>query len=217
MTATPSFQPDLAGRDPLMPGRLSVLGAVAAIVAGKGTIRQERLSGIHNPWGHGIGLTDPWCFLELCESQPVIDAARAILGPDLILWDSELFVEAGRYAAFLQDGREGRYWPVSPLSGAVVLLPVGSARPHPKAVGIHAVGPEALDEFKPSEPLFVVRIMPATSRFDRDPQHPAHSLCMEEQVLINYANRPLWLISGSDKGDNDFVTGFAPAAPVWAG
>jgi hypothetical protein len=40
---------------------------------------------------------------------------------------------------------------------------------------------------------------------------------MEEQVLINFCTRPLWLVRGEDRAGNDFVTGFAPAAPRWAG
>lgn len=209
-------QAQLAGRFPLTPARLPVREAVARIVARKATIRQERLSGIHNPWGHAIGLTDPWSFLDLCESDMVVDAARGMLGPDIILWDSELFVEASSYAQFVSQGMEGRYWPVTPLAGAVVLVPVWRESPTAKAVDLQEIGPPALAGFDPAEPLYVVRLMPAMSRFDRDPDHPANRACMEEQVLVNYSNRPLWLLSGTDRASNDLVSGFAPAVPVWA-
>jgi hypothetical protein len=207
---------NLAGRLPLMPGRLTVREAVTEIVGRGSAIRQERLSGLHNPWGHSIGLTDPWVFLELCESDLVAEAARALVGPDVILWDSELFCEASRYAAFVEQGREGRYWPVDPLAGALVLLPVGRETMKATAVMLTDIAPFSLDAFAADEPLYVVRLMPATSRFMRDPAFPANRICMEEQVLINYSNRPLWLISGSDRAGNDLVTGFAPSVPVWA-
>jgi hypothetical protein len=207
---------DLAGRVSLMPTRLPASEAVARIVARKATIRQERLSGLHNPWGHAVGLTDPWIFLDLCESRAVLDLANDLIGPDVILWDSELFAEAGAYAGFLREGREGRYWPASPLAGAVVVLPAGRAEPPVRGTRLDEIGPDLLEGIDRSEPLYVVRLIPATSRFDRDPQHPAHRACMEEQVLINYANRPLWLLSGTDRANNDLVTGFAPAVPVWA-
>ncbi|BCH22974.1 resolvase [Mesorhizobium sp. L-8-3] len=207
---------DLAGRVSLMPARLPASEAVARIVARKATIRQERLSGLHNPWGHAVGLTDPWVFLELCESSRVIEAAKDLIGPDVILWDSELFSEARSYARFLCEGREGRYWPATPLAGAVVVLPVSRADPPVLGTRLGDVGPDLLEGIDPLEPLYVVRLMPATSHFDRDPQHPANRACMEEQVLINYANRPLWLLSGTDRANNDLVTGFAPAVPVWA-
>lgn len=216
MTAAGPDQLDLAGRVSLTPARLPVRQAVASIVARKATIRQERLSGIHNPWGHAISLTDPWSFLDLCESDLVISAARKIIGADLILWDSELFAEAGSYAEFLKEGREGRYWPVSPLNGAIVLSPVGREKPEAKAVSLDDIGPHALEGCDPAEPLYVVRLAPATSRFERDPNHPANRACMEEQVLVNYSNRPLWLLCGRDRANNDLVSGFAPAVPVWA-
>ncbi len=216
MTPDSSDHLDLAGRISLAPARMPAREAVARIVARKATIRQERLSGIHNPWGHVIGLTDPWSFLDLCESDLVIDAARKIIGADIILWDSELFAEAGSYVEFLRQGREGRYWPVTPLSGAVVLLPVGRANQEARAVRLEGMGPHALDGFDPSEPVYVVRLMSATSHFDRDPKHPANRACMEEMVLVNYSNRPLWLLCGADRANNDLVSGFAPAVPVWA-
>lgn len=199
-----------------MPAPMSVSEAVAGIVARKASLRQERLSGIHNPWGHAIGLTDPWVFLGLCESQRVVDAARDILGPDIILWDSELFTEGRSYADFLREGREGRYWPVTPVAGAVVLLPVGQADPQPRAIALNEIGQNVLEMFDASEPIYVIRLMPATSHFDRDPQHSSHRACMEDQVLINYAGRPLWLLSGVDRAKNDLVTGFAAAVPTWA-
>lgn len=213
---TPSRQLNLAGRLPLLPTRVPMREAVAEITARKAAIRQERLSGIHNPWGQGSSFTDPWSFLDLCESAAVIDTARDVVGLDIILWDSELFPEARRYREFLRQRREGRYWPVSPLGGAIVLVPVGREEAEPRAVKLSNVGPEILDEYDPLEPLYVIRLMPAASHFERDPKHPAHRACMEEQVLVNYANRPLWLLCGTDKGNNDFVIGFAPAVPVWA-
>ncbi|AMS44533.1 MULTISPECIES: resolvase [Aminobacter] len=216
MTQGVSDHLDLAGRISLTPARLPVREAVDRIVARKSTIRQERLSGIHNPWGHCIGLTDPWSFLDLCESALVIDAAKTVIGPDVILWDSEFFPEAGRYGEFVGEGREGRYWPVTPLAGAVVLVAVGRKTPEVRAVGLEEIGSDVLASFDASEPLYVVRLMPATSRFERDPNHAANRACMEEQVLVNYSNRPLWLLSGTDRANNDLVSGFAPAVPVWA-
>ena len=213
---TASDHLDLAGRVSLTPARLSVREAVGRLVDRKLSIRQERLSGIHNPWGHGIALTDPWAFLELCESARVLDAARSILGPDIILWDSELFTEAGRYRGFLNERREGRYWPIAPLAGAVVFLAIAEDDAAPRAVPLEAMGPDVLEGLDDEQPLYVIRLMPATSRFVRDPAHPANRACMEEQVLVNYTNRPLWLLSGIDRANNDLISGFASAVPVWA-
>ncbi|MEW6436372.1 MAG: resolvase [Pseudomonadota bacterium] len=214
MTATGTA--NLAGSTSLLPPRRSARDVVASIVKHKATIRQERLSGIHNPWGHCASLADPWAFLDLCESDLVLGPARKLLGSDIILWDSELFTETSLYSTFLQQTGEGRFWPVNPLAGAVVLLPLGREACEAKGVLLASIGPATLDVFDPHELLYVVRLIPATSRFERDPGHPAHRACMEEQVLVNYANRPLWLLSGVDKANNDLVTGFTPIVPMWA-
>lgn len=214
MTAAPKS--DLAGSISLLPARRSVREVVASLVERKTPIRQDRLSGVHNPWGHCLDLIDPWSFLDLCESDLVIEAARKLLGPDIILWDSELFVESSGYAWFLQETGEGRFWPVTPLAGALVLVPIGRGGLETKGARLETIGPATLDGFDPREPLYVIRLMPATSRFERDLRHPAHRACMEERVLTNYANRPLWLLSGSDGAKNDLVTGFSPIVPMWA-
>lgn len=213
---TPDSTLNLAGNTSLLPPRQSVRDVVANIIARKATIHQERLSGIHNPWGHCADLADPWAFLDFCESDLVLETARQLIGSDIILWDSELFPGTSRYSMFLQECGEGRFWPVTPLAGALVLVPLGRDMLEVKGVPREEITPAMLDAFDPCEPLYVIRLMPATSRFERDPGHPAHRACMEEQVLINYQNRPLWLLSGSDRANNDLVTGFTPIVPMWA-
>lgn len=207
---------DLAGRTALIDKCKSLPQAVADLMSRQPGLRQERLSGIHNPWGHAIGLTDPWLFLEFCESRVVINAASALLGPDIILWDSELFPSLDIYADFLKEGREGRYWPVAPLEGAVILASVGDEIPLVRGALLKDVNIHMTSEFQGNEPIYVIRLMPATCQFNRDPKHSAHRNCMEEQVLINYAHRPLWVISGDDRANNDLITGFAQPVPIWA-
>lgn len=209
---------DLAGKFPLIPERLQVGEALSRITALHPPVRQERLSGIHNPWGIAIGFTDPWAFLELCEGAAVKSVAVAVVGPDVILWDSELFLRAATYASFLQGRNETRYWPIEPLAGGVVLVSFKDDEiDQIHGISLGDLNAEALANFDPDSPLYVIRVMSGSSHFNRDPGHPANRACMVERVLINYAIRPLWLLSGSDSAANDLVTGFAPAVPVWAG
>lgn len=207
---------NLAGREPIFAVRASLAELVDELVAREGSFRPERLSGIHNPWGLAAGLTDPWVFLEVCESSAIVSAAETIIGPDIILWDAELYLRGADYLAFVADGREGRYWPIEPKQGAVALVA-------PK-VPFELLGVRSLDDVEtasgllrePDQPLLVVRLMPGASRFSRDPDHLAHVTHMNERVLLNYAERPLWLLGGKNTGENDLVTGFAPAVPTWA-
>lgn len=175
----------------------------------------SELSGLHNPWRYGAHEREAWSLLALCEDAKIVAALDVVLGPDIVLWESEFYPTGRDYRRFVESGLEGRYWPVVPLVGAVVLFALTDA---PSAVVA------ALDEanaaaaaIDPHAPLFVARYMPATSFYDRDPRAPAHLRCMEERLLTNYADRPLWLVAGRDRAGSDFVRGFAPSVPRQTG
>jgi hypothetical protein len=171
--------------------------------------RQALLSGAHNPFGRAQRLLDAWRCLELCESAELLDAVAALAGPDLVLWDSELYLDA---AGWREARRiEGRYWPADPLAGVVVDVALGDG-----TVSLAAV--ERAHEAPAPAPgaHYVIRYMPATSRYNRDPQFGPSRLLMEERPLVNYTHRPIWLVRGEDRAGSDFATGFAPLAPAWA-
>ncbi len=190
-------------------------GIVSDLVGRRPRPRPERLSGMHNPWGHAAVLADAWRFLDVCEDANILDSVEALIGPDIVLWDSELHLDAASYLRFVADKREGRYWPASPLRGAVALVAPEEAR-SPIIVDVVALSPAVVSTFDATAPLYVIRYMAAASHFDRDPRAPTNWVAMEEQPLINYATRPLWLLRGEDRAGNDFVTGFSPSVPRWA-
>lgn len=177
--------------------------------------RQERLSGIHNPWGMTAALTDTWAFLDFCENSTLLDAVTSIIGPDIILWDSELYLRAADYVAFVNAGREGRYWPMTTPEGAVVL--VSFTRPADiRIVDVCRISVASLQKLPLHEAIYVIRYMSALRHFCRDLKLPANRLAMEEWPLVNYTTRPLWLVRGEDKAGNDFVTGFSVNTARWA-
>lgn len=171
--------------------------------------RQELLSGIHNPFGRAAALCDPWKFLDVCESPEMLDPVAALIGPDLVLWDSELYLDAGTW----EHARpcEGRYWPADPLAGLVADVSLATAQvvlaDVRRAGSMLAAAPGA---------HYVIRYMPATSLYNRDPRFPANRIAMEERPLVNYLNQPLWLVRGEDCAGSDFATGFAAVTPGWA-
>ena len=195
----------------------AVHATVRELAARQPPLRRERLSGIHNPWGHASVIADAWRFLDLCEDPAILDRVEQVIGPDIVLWDSQLHLEAASYLRFVEAQREGRYWPVLPLAGAVVLVAPGHPSAPVSCFDLAALGGSPRPALDPRAPLYVIRYMPAASRFVRDPHAPANWTAMEEQPLLNYATRPLWLVRGEDRAGNDFVTGFSPAVPRWAG
>lgn len=190
---------------------------VLDIAARKPRPRPERLSGIHNPWGQAAVLATAWPFLDLCENAAIVEAVARLIGPDVVLWDSELHLEARSYVRFVEDGREGLYWPATPLAGVIVL--VTPTRPADPAMCLElgTMSTADLSRLRLAEPLYVIRYMPATSSFVRDPNASRNRAAMEADPLINYTTRPLWLVAGEDQAGNDFVTGFSPVVPRWAG
>lgn len=188
---------------------LAPLVDAASALAVRGP-RQERLSGVHNPFGCAIALADCWKFLDICESADVLDAVEAVMGPDIVLWDSELYIESDIWDR--AQPSEGRYWPADPLAGVVVDVAI--------ATGMASVC-DVRSVSAPTAPAapgphYVIRYMPATSRYNRDPRFAPNRLAMEERPLVNYTNRPIWLVRGEDRAGSDFAAGFAPIPPGWA-
>jgi hypothetical protein len=179
--------------------------------------RPQRLSGVHNPWGYAATIGHAWLFLDLAEHRGIVDAVASLIGDDVILWDSELHLGAAAYRRFLEDGRERRYWPADPLAGAVALVTPLQPERGVRVVSLAALGPRHVADADPATALLVIRYQPGSSRYVRDPHAAPHRARMEDDPLLNDVNRPLWLVRGEDRAGNDFVTGFAPPAPRWAG
>ncbi|MFD2182520.1 resolvase [Rhodoplanes azumiensis] len=170
----------------------------------------ELLSGVHNPFGRHACVAAAWSFLDVGESAAVVDAVEAVLGPDLVLWDSEILSDAAAL-----DVDEAAWWPVAPLAGALVLISLVDGMM--RLVDITRLASAVRAAQPPPGPLYVLRFMPATSRYVRDPRAPQNRCGAERRVLVNLATRPLWLVRGRDHAGNDFATGFSLPAAQWAG
>lgn len=197
----------------LLPVRLDATLCAPATAAARALAAQrpwqEQLSGIHNPFGRHAAVNDAWKFLDIAESTAVLDVVDAALGPDIVLWDSELYID---FRAFAFD--EAQYWPVDPLAGlvAAVALDSGTFLLADITRLAESTAPLPLD----GSLQYVLRYMPATSRFNRDPGFPPTRRATEARPLVNYMTRPLWLLRGEDRAGNDFSTGFVIPAPRWA-
>jgi hypothetical protein len=171
---------------------------------------QEMLSGVHNPFGHHACTRDAWSFLSVAESPALLDLLTGLLGPDIILWDSELLLQGS-----LLSEEEPRYWPVEPLAGVIVAVATATGRMRILDVARFSAAREARSANDGAR--YILRYMPATSHFNRDPRDAAHQRCAEARALVNYAVRPIWLVRGRDHGGNDLATGFSVPAARWSG
>ncbi|MCY4210517.1 MAG: hypothetical protein OXE97_05650 [Gammaproteobacteria bacterium] len=88
-------------------------------------IRPWQLWELHNPWSRAAQVTDSWTFLDLCQSQALLQRITPFIGKDIILFDSQFspdLLEVGQPARVWQNDR--RRCPVTPLRALVVRIPI---------------------------------------------------------------------------------------------
>ena len=218
-------------------------------------IAPESLVCPHIPNGprHDAAAAARW--LEFATDPLLLDAVEALIGPDLVLWGSQVFCKpagTGREVPWHQDGQ---YWPIRPLATCSAWIALDEATPangcmryvagshrggrllaHRTRAGREvvlnqevdpaAIDPAAVrDDVLPAggfslhdvylvhgsgpnrsarrRAAFVVRFMPATSRFER----PAADRQDQAGVSFSFGRRPLWLVRGRDRAGNDFRVG----------
>lgn len=187
--------------------------------------RPEFLSGIHNPFGLAGRLVDSWGLLDICQSPAIVDAVEALIGPDIVLWESELIVQPpGPFPAAPHHDPE--VWPIDPPGGVTACIAITG--PEPTAGGLHARPGDVVfhesgirvarhnNRGETARAEYLIRYMPASARYVRDADFPANRRAAQRAPLINFQRRPIWLVRGTDLAGNDFVTGFAATVGQWA-
>ena len=198
---------------------------------------------LHNPWSPAATVYDSWGFLDLCQAPALVGQVAQLLGPDFILYDSQWLPDSGdNIAPRAPLGSDVHRFPVEPLAGLTVVLPLATAGTSATCLrylaGSHRTGGSTVAGELPLTPgdvvlldarlqyrldcpaadspsAFAIRYFPASSRYLRDPNAPMHRDLTRRYPLINYARLPLWLVHGEDRADNDFVTGFGTRAGFW--
>jgi len=224
-------------------------------------VRPEMLSGAHNPWGQSAKVVGSWTWLEFCRFPEIIDMVGQLIGPDIILWGSQLFCKPAGTGMAVPWHQDGQYWPIDPLATVTVRIAIEDSLPENGCMryvpGSHksrrlehhevldandvAVKQEiaTIDERLAEDDVlyagqisihdvylihgsaanrsgkrradYAIRYMPATSRYVRDPSFPANRYAAEKSPLMNYTQRPLWLVRGADRAGNDFKIGHGRA------
>jgi hypothetical protein len=199
---------------------------------------------LHNPWGRAAAAYDSWGFLDLCQSSALLQTIAALVGPDIILFDSEWlpgYLEPLEAESTLES--DAHRFPLDPRHGVTALVCFADRQSGSVCVDYKPLRPRSDDtqdwvsvEFQRGEVLYVdcrvpyrvrstpgnrhpavyaIRYFSAHSRYERDPTAAVHRVLMERYPLINYARMPLWLVHGQDRAGNDFVTGFNVRVGFW--
>ncbi|MBI1397335.1 MAG: phytanoyl-CoA dioxygenase family protein [Betaproteobacteria bacterium] len=104
-------------------------GALDGLLAANADIAPESLVCPHIPNGarHDAAAAQRW--LSFALDPLLVDAVAQILGPDVILWGSQVFCKpaaTGREVPWHQDGQ---YWPIRPVATCSVWIALDDATP----------------------------------------------------------------------------------------
>jgi hypothetical protein len=245
------------------PAQLAMLREeVDALIARNPDVRPEQLSGAHNPWGQSARVVGSERLLAFCMLPEILDMVEQLIGPDIILWGSQLFCKPGGDGLPVPWHQDGQYWPLDPLATVTVRVAIDDSLPDngcmryipgshrdrrlvrhefvsERDVALRQALPEVDERQARDDALragqisihdvylvhgsaanrstrrradYAIRYMPATSRYVRDPAFPANAYAARESPLMNYIDRPLWLVRGADRAGNDFSIGHGPRA-----
>jgi len=231
---------------------------IDALIAQNPGVRPEQLVGAHVDMSPDSGVRGVTDLLDCVSHPDILDMVEQIMGPDLIVWGSQVFSKPAGDGLAIPWHQDGQYWPVRPLKTVTVWIAVDPARVENGCMrvvpGTHRQGlkphhtsedpglalnqglDEAVDEAKvvdiELEPGqlslhdamlvhgsnanrsgarrcgYAIRYMPATSLFDRTiPPTP-----IARNQVIDFSQRPIWLVRGEDRAGNDFQVGKQIAA-----
>lgn len=228
--------------------------SVEALIDTNAGVRPEQLVGAHIKSSRDTGVRGRTELLDFAQNPDLLDIVEQLIGPDLILWGSQVFSKPAGDGMAIPWHQDGQYWPMRPLATVTVWIAVdpatvengclrvipgthmGGLLPHEstdekglalnqgltkgviderEAVDIeleagqislhHAMIVHGSNANRSAKRRcgYAIRYMPATSHFDRtlEPTRIANN-----QVL-DFSQRPLWLVRGEDRANNDFAVG----------
>ena len=228
--------------------------AIEQLMADNPQIRPEQLVGAHVPRSEDSGVKGRK-ELQDCVSHPaILDMVEQLIGPDLIIWGSQVFCKPPGDGMEIPWHQDGQYWPMRPIATVTVWVAIDPATVENGCLrvipGTHRCGllkheennagnlalnqglaPGSYDEGTAVDVVldagqvslhdamlvhgsnantsgerrcgYAIRYMPATSLFDRS----LAPIRIANNQVIDFSQRPIWLVRGQDRAGNDFGPG----------
>lgn len=177
---------------------------------------------LHNPWSVAGRHIDSWPLLDFCEDPDVLAAARAEIGQDIALIETEFLFTSAADAddASTRKGLATPPLPVVPAAGTELRFHVpwsdgkGARDSGRWTMSVATLGaPVPLEGAE--QAVFVIRYMPTSSSFVRDGTFAANIERKRLAPLANVAAAPIWLVSGTDHAGNNYAHGFDQVRAEW--
>ncbi|MCP5149820.1 MAG: phytanoyl-CoA dioxygenase family protein [Ectothiorhodospiraceae bacterium] len=109
----------------LPPTRLAALQALAArLIDDNRHLGDQPMVCPHVPGGGVQGLKGDRAWLAISLEPAILDLVESVVGPDIILWGTNLFAKPAGVGRRVPFHRDGRYWPIEPLASVTVWIAV---------------------------------------------------------------------------------------------
>ncbi|MFO1350960.1 MAG: phytanoyl-CoA dioxygenase family protein [Gammaproteobacteria bacterium] len=104
-------------------------GALERLLAANPELAPEGLVCPHIPNGKPGGAEAAAEWFGFCSNPAILDLVEQVLGPDIILWGSQVFCKPARVGRAVPWHQDGKYWPMRPLATCSVWIALDAATP----------------------------------------------------------------------------------------
>jgi hypothetical protein len=186
----------LVAPQPLADDRVEVMrDALSKLLHDNPDLPPESLVCPHIPWGpnHDEAAASRW--FDFATDRGILDMVEQLIGPDIILWGSQVFCKPAGASKAIPWHQDGQYWPIQPLATCSVWIALDDATPENGCMryipGSHAA--RVLYPHRRSERCDVVLDLEVEpSRFDvstaRDNRLQAGQYSLHDIYLIHGSN-----------------------------
>lgn len=98
--------------------------ALDALLVATASIAPESLVTPHVPGVYGLpaSITETW--LAFCARPELLDLVESVIGPDIVLWGSQVFCKPARTGMEIPWHQDGEYWPIRPLENCSLWIAI---------------------------------------------------------------------------------------------
>jgi len=101
--------------------------AVERLIDNNADLRPEQLAGAHIRENRDTGVKGNVALLDFTRHPDILDIVEQVIGPDIIMWGSQVFSKPAGDGMAIPWHQDGQYWPMRPLATVTVWVAVDSA------------------------------------------------------------------------------------------
>ncbi|MFN0039240.1 MAG: phytanoyl-CoA dioxygenase family protein [Burkholderiales bacterium] len=200
------------------PGQLGrIKASLEKLLRDNANISPETLVCPHIPYGSSHDESAAAAWLEYASDPGIVELVSQLIGPDIILWGSQVFCKPPVTGKEIPWHQDGQYWPIRPIATCSVWIALDDATPENGCMryipGSHANGSVYQHRVNPRKDI-VLNQEVEPSQFDestaRDDVLRAGEFSLHDVYLIHGSNA-----NKSSRRRAGFVIRYMPATSVF--